>query len=109
MATREESAAATTAHARALGPVIQKLAAAGIIGLAPIARALNDAAEVEDLATSSAYRARSPSALIVLTPALPIPASRTASAAGYQAAQQRTSGAAHATSVDLRTACSASQ
>jgi hypothetical protein len=43
MATREESAAATTAHARALGPVIQKLAAAGIIGLAPIARALNDA------------------------------------------------------------------
>jgi hypothetical protein len=41
MATRAEKAAATAAHTLALEPVIEKLAAAGITGLAGIARALN--------------------------------------------------------------------
>jgi len=42
MATREEKAIATAAHALALEPVIRKLAAAGITGLASISRALNN-------------------------------------------------------------------
>lgn len=43
MATHQEIAAASMAHAQALAPFIRRLAAEGITGTTRIARALNDA------------------------------------------------------------------